>query len=191
MALGFVDRILRSWKKGIRPNEVAGTTVRPVDFETFRRNALTMIERFSVRPEWSHEEFHWLIEMSKTNGTLGELSSLAIENAEGRIIGAALFFGKAGRTAYVLNLVCDAGRENDVLGALFRHFDDENYAHVTGMSQPFLMNALYRQNHVTFHHRGYFCMATRDEALRDRALAGDIYIGGLSSESWSKLITDF
>jgi hypothetical protein len=53
------------------------------------------------------------------------------------------------------------------------------------------MNALYRQNHVTFHHRGYFCMATRDEALRDRALAGDIYIGGLSSESWSKLITDF
>ncbi|TWC83807.1 hypothetical protein FB593_103200 [Rhizobium sp. SJZ105] len=191
MALGFVDRILRSWKKGIRPNEVAGTTVRPVDFETFRRNALTMIERFSVRPEWSHEEFHWLIEMSKTNGTLGELSSLAIENAEGRIIGAALYFGQAGRTAYVLNLVCDAGRENDVLGALFRHFDDENYAHVTGMSQPFLMNALYRQNHVTFHHRGYFCMATRDEALRDRALAGDIYIGGLSSESWSKLITDF
>jgi hypothetical protein len=191
MALGFVDRILRSWKKGIRPNEVAGTTVRPVDFETFRRNALTMIERFSVRPEWSHEEFHWLIEMSKTNDTLGELSSLTIENAEGRVIGAALFFGQAGRTAYVLNLVCDAGRENDVLGALFRHFDDENYAHVTGMSQPFLMNALYRQNHVTFHHRGYFCMATRDEALKDRALAGDIYIGGLSSESWSKLITDF
>ncbi len=191
MALGFVDRVLRSWKKGIRGHEVAGLGVRPVDFETFRRNALAMIERFSVRPEWSHEEFHWLIEMSKTNDTLGALGSLAIENAEGRAIGVALFFGQPERTAYVLNLVCDAGRENDALGALFHHFDNENYAHVTGMSQPFLMNALYRQNHMTFHHRGYFCMATRDETLKDRALAGDIYIGGLSSESWSKLITDF
>ncbi|CUX29293.1 Conserved hypothetical protein [Agrobacterium genomosp. 13 str. CFBP 6927] len=191
MVLGFADRILRTWKKGIRPQEVAGTKVRPVDFETFRCTALTMIERFSVRPEWSHGEFHWLIEMSRANDTLGELSSVAIENAEGQAIGAALFFGQAGRTAYVLNLVCDAGRENDVLNALFRHFDDQGYAHVTGMSQPFLMNALYRQNHMTFRHRGYFCMATRDEALRERALAGDIYIGGLSSESWSKLITDY
>ncbi|MFK3779986.1 GNAT family N-acetyltransferase [Agrobacterium sp. NPDC089420] len=190
-ALGFVDAVLRRWKKGIRPNEIAGARVRAADFETFRRKALTMIERFAIRPEWSHEEFHWLIEMSRTNESLGELKSLTIENAEGHVMGAALFFGQPGRTAYVLNLVCDAGRENDVLCTLFRHFDDENYAHVTGMSQPFLMNALYRQNHVSFRHDGYFCMATRDEALRDRALAGDIYIGGLCSESWSKLITDY
>lgn len=190
-ALGCVDSVLRSWKKGIRPQAAAGIRVKSVDFETFRRNALVMIERFSIRPEWSHEEFHWLIEMSKANDSLGELSSLAIENAEGHVIGAALFCGQPGRTAYVLNLVCDAGRENDVLNTLFHHFDNGNYAHVTGMSQPFLMNALYRQNHMTFRHRGYFCMATRDEALKDRALAGDIYIGGLSSESWSKLITDY
>ena len=190
-ALGFVDGILRSWKKGLRPHQVAGARVRTVDFETFRRKALTMIERFSIRPEWSHEEFHWLIEMSRTNESLGELKSLTIETAEGHVMGAALFFGQPGRTAYVLNLVCDAGRENDVLNTLFRHFDDENYAHVTGMSQPFLINALYRQNHMSFRHDGYFCMATRDEALRDRAIAGDIYIGGLCSERWSKLITDY
>ncbi len=190
-ALGFVDGILRSWKKGIKPHRVAGATVRAGDFETFRHHALRMIERFSIRPEWSYEEFHWLVEMSRTNESLGALKSLTIENDNGHVMGAALFFGQPGRTAYVLNFVCDAGRENDVLNALFRHFDDENYAHVTGMSQPFLINALYRQNHMSFRHDGYFCMATRDEALRDRAIAGDIYIGGLCSESWSKLITDY
>ncbi|CVI61045.1 MULTISPECIES: GNAT family N-acetyltransferase [Agrobacterium] len=190
-ALGFVDGILRRWKKGLRPPEVAGARVRAVDYETFRREALAKIERFSIRPEWSHEEFHWLIEMSKTNESLGELKSVVIENAEGHVMGAALFFGQRGRTAYVLNLVCDAGCENDVLNTLFRHFDDENYAHVTGMAQPFLINALYRQNHMSFRHDGYFCMATRDDALREKALVGDIYIGGLCSESWSKLITDY
>ncbi|WP_174020799.1 GNAT family N-acetyltransferase [Agrobacterium fabrum] len=190
-ALGFVDGILRRWKKGLRPHEVAGAKVRAVDYETFRREALAKIERFSIRPEWSHEEFHWLVEMSRANESLGELKSLVIENAEGHIMGAALFFGQRGRTAYVLNLVCDAGRENDVLNTLFCHFDDENYAHITGMSQPFLINALYRQNHMSFRHDGYFCMATRDDALREKALAGDIYIGGLCSESWSKLITDY
>lgn len=189
--LGFVDGILRRWKKGLRPQEATGATVKTVDYETFRRRALTMIERFSIRPEWSHEEFHWLIEMSRANESLGELKGVMIENAEGHAMGAALFFGQRGRTAYVLNLVCDAGCENDVLNTLFRHFDDENYAHVTGMSQPFLINALYRQNHMSFRHDGYFCMATRDDELREKALAGDIYIGGLCSESWSKLITDY
>jgi hypothetical protein len=190
-ALGVVDGILRRWKKGLRPHEVAGARVRAVDYETFRREALAKIERFSIRPEWSHEEFHWLVEMSRANESLGELKSLVIENAEDHVMGAALFFGQRGRTAYVLNLVCDAGRENDVLNTLFCHFDDENYAHITGMSQPFLINALYRQNHMSFRHDGYFCMATRDDALREKALAGDIYIGGLCSESWSKLITDY
>lgn len=190
-ALGLVDGILRRWKKGLRPQEAAGARVRTVDYETFRRSALAMIERFSIRPEWSQKEFHWLIEMSKANESLGELKSVMIENAEGHAMGAALFFGQRGRTAYVLNLVCDAGCENDVLNTLFRHFDDENYAHVTGMAQPFLINALYRQNHMSFRHDGYFCMATRDDALREKALGGDIYIGGLCSESWSKLITDY
>lgn len=190
-ALGFVDGILRRWKKGLRPPEVAGARVRAVDYETFRREALAKIERFSIRPEWSYEEFHWLVEMSRANESLGELRSVVIENAEGHVMGAALFFGQRARTAYVLNLVCDAGRENDVLNTLFCHFYDENYAHITGMAQPFLINALYRQNHMSFRHDGYFCMATRDDALREKALAGDIYIGGLCSESWSKLITDY
>lgn len=190
-ALGFVDGVLRKWKKGLRPQQAPGARVKEVDFETFRRAALPMIERFSVRPEWSHDEFHWLIGMSRTNESLGELKSLTIETAEGHVMGAALFFGQPARTAYVLNLVCDAGRENDVLNTLFHHFDNENYAHVTGMAQPFLINALYRQNHMSFRHDGYFCMATRDDLLRERALAGDIYIGGLCSESWSKLITDY
>ncbi|WP_407807547.1 hypothetical protein, partial [Staphylococcus aureus] len=86
--------------------------------------------------------------------SLGELKSLTIETAEGHVMGAALFFGQPARTAYVLNLVCDAGRENDVLNTLFHHFDGENYAHVTGMAQPFLINALYRQNHMSFRHDG-------------------------------------
>jgi len=190
-ALGFVDRLLRRWKKGLVPQPAPGATVKAIDDETFRRQALVMIERFSIRPEWSHEEFHWLMEMSRANESLGQLNALTIENAEGHPLGAALFFGQPGRTAYVLNLVCEAGRENDVLNTLFHHLDKENYAHVTGMAQPFLINALYRQNHMSFRHDGYFCMATRDDGLRSKALAGDIYIGGLCSESWSKLSTDY
>ncbi|MFK0384210.1 GNAT family N-acetyltransferase [Agrobacterium sp. NPDC090273] len=190
-ALGFADRLLRGWKRGIRPKGVEGLTVRPADFETFRLHALPMIERFSVRPEWSSEEFHWLVEMAKTNESMGKLNCRTVEDRDGKAIGAVLYFGHPGRTAYVLNIVTAASRENDVLSQLFRHLDDENYAHVTGMSQSFLMNALYRHNQMTFRHRGYFCVTTRDEALKDSALRGDIYVGGLASESWSRLITDF
>lgn len=189
--LGLADRVLRSWKRGIRPRPVQGLEARAADFETFRVNALPMLERFSIRPEWSRQEFHWLVEMARRNESLGELACRTIEDCAGKVVGAALFFAQPGRTACVLNIVSTAGRENEVLSTLFHHFDEQGYAHVTGMSQPFLMNALYRHNHVTFRHRGYFCITTRDETLKDRALAGDIYMGGLCSESWSQLTTDF
>lgn len=189
--LGVGDCILRSWKRGIKPKGINGLTARPADFETFRLHALSMIERFSVRPEWSADEFHWLIAMANVNESMGKLACRTIEDSQGKVIGAALFFGRPGKTAYVLNIVTAASREHDVLGQLFRHFDDEGYAHVTGMSQSFLMNALYRHNHMTFRHRGYFCITTRNEELKDCALRGDIYVGGLASESWSRLITDY
>jgi hypothetical protein len=53
------------------------------------------------------------------------------------------------------------------------------------------MNALGRQRLMSFRHRGYFCISTRHDDLKQAALLGDIYIGGLASEQWSRMLTDF
>lgn len=105
--------------------------------------------------------------------------------------GRLSFFGKQGAVATVLNLVCEEGRERDVAAAMFARLDAEGYAVAVGMAQPFLMNAISRQRWLSFRHRGYFCMVTRHADLKEAAERNDIYIGGLASETWSRLLTDF
>ena len=150
-----------------------------------------MLQRFAVRPVWSRSEFNWLTAVAGLNTTLGELFCREVLNESGRVIGAYLYFGKVGETATVLNIVCEAGREFDVTAQMFHSLDAEGYAFAVGSAQPFLMNAISRQRWLSFHHRGYFCMVTRHADLKDAAQRNDIYVGGLASESWSRLLTDF
>jgi len=189
--VGLCDDLVGKRNPDLALERAGGLTIKPVDFETFRQYALSMTERFFVRPEWSASEFSWLIAMAQKNERMGRLACLTVFDGLGKAIGAALFYGKLGRTIYVLNIVTAEGRDREVLNQLFCHFADEGYAHVTGMSHTFLMNALCRQQRMTFRFRGYFCITTRSEELRSRALRGEIYIGGLASESWSKLMTEY
>jgi uncharacterized membrane protein YobD (UPF0266 family) len=129
--------------------------------------------------------------MARMNVSLGELHCRTVQDEKGKTIGAFLFFGRKNKSATVLNILSARGSELDVIRQMFRFLGDEDYALASGMAQPFLMNAFYRQPMMTFKHRGYFCITTSHEDLKQAALSNDIYIGGLASENWSRMLTDF
>lgn len=190
-ALGLIDRVLRWWSPSSKPTVATGCQARTASLDEFLRCAAPMLERFSVRPTWSKSEFDWLVDLAAMNRSLGTLQCRKVVVDDGRTIGAFLFFGRPNGMASVLNLLCEDGREADVTAAMYACLDAEGYALATGMAQPFLMNAISRQRWLCFRHRGYFCMVTRHADIKQAALGGDIYIGGLASESWSRLLTDF
>lgn len=187
---GF-DQGLRRRRRSLTPPAVAGCRTVPASLPEFLRCAIPMIERFPVRPVWAAAEFDWLCSVAGLNRGLGELRCRMVLGEDGAPIGAFLFFGRDRGTATVLNIVCAAGREFDVVGQMFASLEADGYAAASGLSQPFLMNAISRQRWLSFKHRGYFCMVTRHAEIKDAALHNDIYIGGLASESWSRLLTDF
>ncbi|MCZ4090869.1 GNAT family N-acetyltransferase [Sinorhizobium psoraleae] len=190
-ALALADRALRWRKPSTKPASVPGYETRAASLEEFRQCAGPMLERFSVRPSWSRSEFDWLAGVASLNRSLGTLQCRKVICEGGRTVGAFLFFGSENGIANVLNVLCEEGREFDVTAELFASLDREGYAAAVGMAQPFLMNAISRQRWLSFRHRGYFCMVTRHADLKEAALRNDIYIGGLASESWSRLLTDF
>ncbi|PDT83166.1 GNAT family N-acetyltransferase [Sinorhizobium sp. BJ1] len=190
-ALRSIDRVLRRWSPSTRPLGAPGCHVQAASLDEFLRCAAPMLERFSIRPAWSKSEFDWLVNIASMNKSLGVLQSRNVIRDDGRTIGAFLFFGKPGGMANVLNVLCEEGCEADVTAAMFACLDAEGYAVATGMAQPFLMNAISRQRWLCFRHRGYFCLVTRHADIKEAALGNDIYIGGLASESWSRLLTDF
>lgn len=189
--LGLFDGLLRRGRRSLIPAAAAGCRTISASPDEFFRCAGPMMERFPIRPVWSKPEFDWLVGVAALNQGLGSLQYRTVIAEDGRVIGAFLFFGKTGREANVLNLLCAAGHEFDVTGQMFAHLDAEGYAQANGMAQPFLMNAISRQRWLSFKHRGYFCLVTRHAEIKDATLRNEIYFGGLASESWSRLLTDF
>lgn len=187
----WLDGALVRRRGAFAPAPVTGCRVVPASPEEFVDCARPMIERFPIRPVWAKQEFDWLVRIAVMNRSLGDMQCRIVLDESGQGIGAFLFFGRKGHAATVLNIVCTAGRAFDVVGQMFASLDAEGYASASGPAQPFLMNAISRQRWLSFKHRGYFCMVTRHAELKDAALRNDIYIGGLASESWSRLLTDF
>ncbi len=188
--LRLIDRMLLSWKPSLRPQPVAGCTTRQADPAEFLDCARAMSERFAIHPVWTSESFDWLAGIAAMNDTLGALNCRIVSDANGTI-GAFLFLGRPGAAATVMNLVCEEGREREVIGQMFACLAQEGYALATGIAQPFMMNAIMRQRRLSFRHRGFFYINSRHDDLLETARRGDIYIGGLASESWSRLVTDF
>jgi hypothetical protein len=190
-ALGIVDRALRRVRPSMRPAAQAVCLTTTATFDEFLQYAGPMLERFAVHPVWSKSEFDWLVGVAAMNRSLGTLECRKVLGENGRTIGVFLFFGKANAMATVLNVLSEKGREFDVTAAMFAKLDAEGYAAAVGMAQPLLMNAISRQRWLSFRHRGYFCLVTRHADLKDAAERNDVYVGGLASESWSRLLTDF
>ncbi|PJR15938.1 GNAT family N-acetyltransferase [Sinorhizobium meliloti] len=186
-----IDRALRRLRPSMRPKTEGECRSEAARVEEFLQCASAMLERFAIRPAWSPAEFDWLVRVASMNRNLGTLQCRKVVLPDGRTIGAFLYFGKQDAAATVLNLVFEEGRERDVAAAMFAQLDAEGYAVAVGMAQPFLMNAISRQRWLSFRHRGYFCMVTRHADLKEAAERNDIYIGGLASETWSRLLTDF
>ncbi|CAD7039274.1 GNAT family N-acetyltransferase [Pseudorhizobium endolithicum] len=187
----LADGLIRSRLSAFTMQPVSGWRSRNATSSDFRRYAEEMTERFWLRPAWTTEEVRWLMDGARLNRTLGELQCRIVSDAAGKDIGCLLYFRNPGRTAEVLDVLASAGHETEVVAHMLHELDHEGHVAARGMSQPFLMNALMRNRRMRFRHRGYFCMVSRHDDLRRAAASGDIYVGGLASESWSRLLSDF
>jgi hypothetical protein len=157
----------------------------------FVRQAPQLIAHYAVRPLWSEDELSWLLALAAQNGSFGPLAVRAVEDRAGRLIGAFVYYAKPGRTARVLNILSLPGREATVLDAMFRHFDRAGHTEARGRAQPALMAGLALQRRLVFRHRAFAIVVTRIPGVHDAVARGDVYIGGLAGEDWSRLMSDF
>ncbi len=186
-----VDRLARRMMPSLRAEPDIDARWVAADARTFLRSFRTMTRRFSLRPSWSGREFRWLMENAAANPAQGTLTGKILLDRRDEEIGACLYLHKPRGTAHVLNVLSEPGREVEVARALFAELEASGHVAARGMAQPFLMNALLRSGRTSFVSRGYFCMTTDREDVREAVLRNDLYVGGLASESWSRLVTDF
>jgi hypothetical protein len=157
----------------------------------FLTHAARLIAHYAVRPLWSEDELGWLVELAAQNTRLGSFTIRAVEDRSGALIGCFVYYAAPGRTAHVLNILAPPGQEARVLGAMFHHLASTGHVEARGRAQKALMAGLGLQQRLVFRHRAFAMALTRIPEVNDAIIRGDIYVGGLAGEDWSRLMHDF
>ncbi len=193
--LPIVARPFDSLLRHLRPDqdapEAAVASVTDMSIPNFLDHAPRLIAHYSVRPLWAREELSWLVSLAAQNTRLGAFTIRAVVDHPGTIIGCFVYYAAPGRTARVLNVLSLPGRETVVLDAMFRHLDETGHVAARGRAQLALMAGLSLQRWLVFRHRAFAMALTRVPEINDAVARGDVYLGGLAGEDWSRLLDDF
>jgi hypothetical protein len=175
----------------IRPQETPDLKVSDMPLETFLDVAPRLIRHYAVRPLWSRDELAWLVGMASRNTWHGPLRLRAIRDKAGDIVGCFVYYDAPGRSATVLNLLAEKGWESKVFAAMLHDLDRAGCTDAAGRALPALMEGLADQSMLSLRHKAFVCVITKHPDIINAAERGDIYLGGLAGESWSRLMTDF
>lgn len=153
--------------------------------------AVELIPSFSVnyelKPSWGKDELRWFLRHAACKERHGPLTARRVVAANGTTLGCYLYYGRPGRVAYVLQILCRRQYADMVIKALLSDVYDLGCTVVRGQSQPEMLDALL-QNRCIFK-RGPAVMAqSLNRELSSSIRIGSAWITGLAGESWSRLI---
>lgn len=185
--LGLLDRELVPADAG----RDEGVTLSPLCRDDYVALAPDMIRHFTVRPEWSSEEMTWLLERAAESTTLGKLRFFGFFDRAATPLGCMAAYRDHHRRVYVLDLLPAAGHEAAVAAAMHRHFLRSGVVEARGLARAHHLAALSPLRGMRFRHRAFMCLGSRHPELSDAVERGDVYIGGLAGETWSRLMHDF
>lgn len=186
-----LDSLLRRLLAQRDSLDCGATRIADMPVPTFLVHAPRLIAHYAVRPLWTEEELSWLVSLAAQNTRLGAFTIRSVLDRSNAIIGCFVYYAAPGRTAHVLNVLSLPGREPAVLDAMFRHLDETDHVEARGRAQPALMVGLSLQRWLAFRHRAFTVALTRIPEINDAIARGDVYLGGLAGEDWSRLLTDF
>ncbi len=149
------------------------------------------LQSYLAHPAWTESDVNWLFRMASDNHAAGALRFCAINDRTGSPGGFFCYYTRPNGIAEVLNIITKAGMEKHAVDAMLIHLQDEGHIAAQGRVDPRYLNALSQQSIMFFRLKANVCVATANVEMLNAIQRGDIFIGGLAGESWSRLSTDF
>ena len=149
------------------------------------------LQSYLAHPAWTESDIGWLFQMASDNHAAGALRFCAINDRGGSPGGFFCYYRRPNGIAEILNIITKAGMEKHAVDAMLLHLQDEGHIAAQGRVDPRYLNALSQQSIMFFRLKANVCVATANADMLNAIQRGDIFIGGLAGESWSRLSTDF
>ncbi|MDX8460388.1 hypothetical protein [Mesorhizobium humile] len=162
----------------------------PIDAARFAQQLPVLMADYSLRPSWRDGELPRLLALAAEKRADGPLRFGGTYDETGKMLGCYAFYGQAGGIANLLQIQASGSLWGATLDALIAAARDMGCAGITGQTQSRVMPQLFNYNGLFFRYTGGTMVRSRIAEVREAVRAGDIFIGGLMGDRWTRLSSD-
>ena len=159
-----------------------------IESNAFLERSPALTRRFRLRPAWNEPEFSWLLDQARQRTRNGPLQIREVTDRGGRTVGLYLLHARSGSVAWALQILARRGQEHIVLAALIRRAAEVGAVAVRGNTNPDILAGLSMHVGVVFRQVAGCVAFSRDPEVRAAVRSGDLMVGGLLGESWTRFV---
>ncbi|TPM37189.1 hypothetical protein [Mesorhizobium sp. B2-3-4] len=161
-----------------------------MDAGQFAEQLPTLVSDYSLRPRWQDGELSRLIALAVEKRADGPLHFRGTYDEAGKMLGCYAFYGQVGGIANLLQIQSSGSHWGVTLDALMADAWTMGCAGVIGQTQSRFMPQLFSYKNVFFRYAGGTMVRSRIPEVTEAVRSGDIFIGGLMGDRWTRLSSD-
>ncbi|TPJ29264.1 hypothetical protein [Mesorhizobium sp. B2-7-2] len=162
----------------------------PIDAAQFAEQLPALMTDYSLRPSWTDGELPRLLALAAEKRADGPLHFGGTYDDTGRMLGCYAFYGQAGGIANLLQIQASGSRWGVTLDGLIAAAREMGCVGITGQTQNRFMPQLFGHKDVFFRYAGGTMVRSRIAEVTEAVRSGDIFIGGLMGDRWTRLSSD-
>ncbi|WP_224543775.1 hypothetical protein [Mesorhizobium sp. CA16] len=162
----------------------------PIDAAQFAEQLPALMTDYSLRPSWRGEELPRLLALAAEKRADGPLHFGGTYDETGRMLGCYAFYGQAGGIANLLQIQASGSHWGATLDGLIAAAREMGCFGIAGQTQNRFMPQLFGHKDVFFRYAGGTMVRSRIAEVTEAVRSGDIFIGGLMGDRWTRLSSD-
>jgi hypothetical protein len=162
----------------------------PMDAAQFAERLPTLTSDYALRPRWQDGELPRLLALAAEKRADGPLHFGGTYDEAGKMLGCYAFYGQAGGIANLLQIQASGSHWGATLDSLIADAWNMGCAGIIGQTQTRFMPQLFSYKNVFFRYAGGTMVRSRIPEVAQAVRSGDIFIGGLMGDRWTRLSSD-
>jgi len=161
-----------------------------IDAAQFAERLPALLSDYSLRPSWKDGELPRLLALAAEKRADGPLHFGGTYDETGKMLGCYAFYGQAGAIASLLQIQASGPHWGATLDGLIAAAWDMGCVGITGQTQSRFMPQLFGYRNLFFRYAGGTMVRSRIAEVTEAVRSGDIFIGGLMGDRWTRLSSD-
>ncbi|MDX8451568.1 hypothetical protein RFM98_02235 [Mesorhizobium sp. VK9D] len=180
----------RRFEPPVQPSSSRRIHHEPIDAAQFAERLPILMSDYSLRPSWKNGELPRLLALAAEKRADGPLHFGGTYDEAGNMLGCHAFYGQAGGIANLLQIQASGSHWGATLDGLVAAAREMGCVGITGQTQKRFMPQLFGYQRVFFRYAGGTMVRSRNAEVAEAVRSGDIFIGGLMGDRWTRLSSD-